>query len=317
MRKTLKGCVAVALFVVGAIAGPGVSAAQPADPPAHVATGMIDVSKLPVCKVTPWKGFETAEEANAVPEDAPACLTPQDKSMRLRTGKGVPAPIPAPDNPDSYRHNGVQTVHRYKGIQATIQVSNPSVIHDGSYNEMVVSRVMGKAYSGSHWLEAGWVEASWLSDTPYVYTYTDQDNAYEYWVSYPLSRSLYYRFRVDRCYVGGGTSSSDIRTCAEIYWNGQWHVLTWWLYGCSYYNGGTDSQRCYGEAMTEVFSSDGSWPSIATGNSIDWDAVQVRPNLTWFNLGGSSYPAYEGAEHPYVLCWQAHSHDFSVSKNSC
>lgn len=320
MRSTSRkfAVAASVVVVVGAIGSPGVSTARPAaDQSAHArSSDMVDVSKLPICKVKPWKGFETPEEADSIPEDAPTCLTPQDRVKTLRAGNGVPSPIPIGGDGGNgpYRHNGVQSSHRYKGIQATIQVSNPSVTHDGSYNEMVVSRIMGKAYQTSKWLEAGWVEASWLADTPFVYTFTDQDGEWEYYSDYSLSRSLYYRFRVDRCYV---LNTTTIRTCAEIFWNGEWHVLTWWLYGCSYYDGGTDSERCYGEAMTEIFSQDSTpWPSIATGNSIDWDAVQIRPNLTWYNLGGS-YPASEGAQSPYVLCWQAHSYDFSVSKNSC
>jgi hypothetical protein len=231
--------------------------------------------------------------------------------MHLKHG---PIPIGVDGtSPPQYWHNGVQTRERFKGIEATIQVSNPSVTHSGQDTEFVVSRVMGKAENGSQWQEAGWVEHSIWDDKPYVYTFSDQDDLWRRYTQYTLSRSLYYNFRVHRCYVG-----STIYSCAYIYWSGAWHLLDYRSYGCAIYNGGTDSQRCFGEAYTEIYSVDSTpAPSIATGNHIDWDAVHIRPGNTWYPLDDDVYGVDEGAEAPYVLCWTTHSWDFGVSKNSC
>lgn len=319
MRGTLRNCVVVALVVTGAI-GPGVSSAQPADPPGHATrSDVVDVSNAPTCKVKPWKGFETAEEAAAIPEDAPVCITPRDMAVTHRAGKGGPVPGPVEPDPNgtNYRYSGVSTQDMYKGIEATIQVSNASVTHDGSGNEFVVSRVMGKSPVSGNWLEAGWAETSWEGDFPYVYTFTPYNNPNNNWVGYfqyRLSPSLYYKWRVDRCFVGATT----VHTCAFIYWGGSWHMLTSGDYACTEYSGGTDNQRCYMEAFTEVFSRDSTpTPSIATGNSLDWDAVKIRRGTTWYLLT-TEYPVnVSGSEYPYVVCFQARHYDFSVHRYSC
>ena len=317
MRRILARCLVATTLMGGALFAPTTSLAHPDGPPGPPDNqSPIDVTTLPTCNVKPWKGFETPEEAAAVPDDAPTCVTPQDMVVTQRTGRHGPTPGPVePDSDGSpYRWNGISTQDMYKGVEATIQVSNTSVNHDGSFNEFVVSRVMGKSPVSGNWLEAGWAETSWEGDFPYVYTYTPYNNpsgAWKAYFQYHISPSLYYKFRVDRCFVGPTT----VHTCAQIYWAGTWQILTSGNHSCTEYSGGTDNERCYMEAFTETYSVDSTpTPSLATGNSLDWDGVKIRKGTTWYNLT-TAYPVnVNDSEYPYVVCFQARHYDFSVHR---
>lgn len=316
MRTTLRNSALAVCLVTGALVTPGASAATTIDLPAQAAPDRVDVSKLPRCAVKPWKGFETAAEADAIPADAPVCLSPQDRVVTRSAGRNGPAPASPSTSQDGYYHNGPATLDRYKGVEATFQVTNAAVDHTGLCCQFVVSRVMALAYPDSNWLEAGWAEHSEDrdDDTAYVYTYTDvnnPDHTWRFFPGYSLSRSRYYTWRVDRCYVGPAT----VETCAYIFWGGEWNLLTHGDYGCTVYASGTDNQRCYGHALTEIYSENGSI-SIATGNSVDWLGVKVRKGTSWYSLS-TAYDVKVWQTSPYVVCWQAMYHDFSVSRYSC
>lgn len=212
-----------------------------------------------------------------------------------------------------YHHNGAQTNSRYKGGQATVEVTDPKVTHDGSVNEFVVSRIMGKKFSGSNWLEAGWTEVSWRSDTPLVYTYTDAVGNWNFHTGYSLNRGSYYKFRVERCAVDGA-----YRTCAYIYWNSSWQRLDVTSYGCTY-DGGADDRRCYIEEYTEVYSQDSTPHPALTDNdkSIDWDNTKIRDGSNWVTWDDGTYPSSEGAIDPYSACWTSKDWDFRVTRGSC
>lgn len=271
--------------------------------------------QLPVCRIAPWAGFATPEEAAAAPDDAPVCVTPRDQ-IEVQKGRplhaGPPADSAVPTG-TGYHHNGAQTNARYKGGQATIEVTDPKVTHDGSVNEFVVSRVMGKKWADSNWLEAGWAEVSWRSDTPVVYTYTDAVGSWNFHTGYSLTRGSYYKFRVERCSVDG-----VYRTCAYIYWNGSWQRLDVTSYGCTY-DGTDDNRRCYIEEYTEVYSQDSSPHPALTDNdaSIDWDDTKIRDGANWVTWNDNTYPSGEGSIDPYSACWTNKDWDFRVKRGAC
>lgn len=223
-----------------------------------------------------------------------------------------PGDFPVPTG-TGYHHNGAQTNNRYKGAEATIEVTNPSVTHDGSVNEFVVSRVMGKRFSTSNWLEVGWAEVSWRDDTPYVYTFTDATGSWQFHTGYSLNRGSYYKFRVERCVQEG-----VYRTCAYIYWNGSWQLLTSTAHGCTY-DGGTDNQRCFLEEYTEIYSLDSTpHPALTASNtSLDWDATKLRDGGNWVTWNDSNYASSEGSIDPYSVCWTSMDWDFRVKRNGC
>lgn len=122
-----------------------------------------------MCTPIPDPGFATAEAAvavsDALAETENAGVLSEEEDISSVPGEVCKAegfeadrdkPVPHPD----YHHNGVQTDARYKGGSAVIEVTNPTVNHGGGPEEFVVSRVLGKAYAGSDWVEAGWAEVS-------------------------------------------------------------------------------------------------------------------------------------------------------------
>lgn len=280
--------------------------------------------KIDICKPDKgWKGFATAEEAEAAASDtAPVCVVDEAKIKKQEKVDKKPVDKPASDESvegpaptPGHHHNGAQTNDRYKGGRATIEVTNPEVTHPvgGTPFEFVASRVMAKKWSLSNWLEVGWAEVSWRGDDQYVYTFTDGDGQWHFYDDYSLTKGSYYKFRTERCFIDGA-----YKTCAYLLWDGSWQLLDRTPNGCTY-DGGSDSQRCFLEEYTEIYSEDSTpHPHMTVGgNAVHWEDTRIRPGSTFVSWSDASYPSSEGEADPYSVCWTQNDWKFKVKKYAC
>ncbi|HWL65892.1 MAG TPA: hypothetical protein VNP73_07950 [Actinomycetota bacterium] len=222
--------------------------------------------------------------------------------------------LPVPTSTE-YNHNGAQTMNRYNGAQATVEVTDPDVDHNNSPDEFVASRIMAKKYRLQQWLEVGWAEVSWKDDRQYVYTYSDESTKWQFHERYELVPGQSYSFRVYGCALPGDGRG----TCAAIYWNGQWELLRTSKYGCTYVHRKDPDRRCFIEEYTEVYSVDSSpEPTLGSDNdAVEWSDAQLLVGKTWSTWNDTDYESAEGSVDSYSVCWLAKNHDFYVIKGTC
>ena len=225
-----------------------------------------------------------------------------------------PRLLPVPTSTE-YNHNGAQTLNRYNGAQATVEVTDPDVDHNGTPNEFVASRIMAKKYRVSQWLEVGWAEVSWKDNRQYVYTYSDESTKWQFHERYTLKPGESYTFRVYACALPGGTPG----TCAAILWNGNWELLRTSRFGCTYEHKTDPNRRCFIEEYTEVYSVDSTpEPTLGSDNgAVEWSDAQLLVGDTWSIWNDTDYDTQQGSVNSYSVCWLEKNHDFYVIKGTC
>jgi hypothetical protein len=117
--------------------------------------------------------------------------------------------------PTTHFFAGVYTANYFKGVSASILVTNPVVY----YNHWTSAWV--GCMSGYTWLQAGWVKEAGVGAKPRVFVqFRYYGGTPETWFfdQYPLTIGSYYAFRV--FYTG-----TPYVWRAQIYYNGSWQTL--------------------------------------------------------------------------------------------
>ena len=266
---------------------------------------------LPPCHPDPtWKGFSSPAAAEAALQGAAAeaseCAA---DPTQVVYSVGVPGPE-STGSGSGHRYSGAETNAAYQGGRATIEVGNPNVVHDGSVNQFVASRVLAKTPI-NNWVEAGWAEVSWQGDTRYTYSYANPGRVWHFHTQYPLTTGNYYIWRARD---NGNTSGYG-----EIYWAGTWAVLENNGSMLCQYSYGTNN--CYMEEYMEAYSATGSWPSMnapVDGSGVNFSNTMLRTapsNYVYWN--DSLYPSSERADSPYSVCWTNMDWNFRSPQGLC
>lgn len=109
---------------------------------------------------------------------------------------------------------GVYTSNYYKGVSASILVTNPVVY----YNHWTSAWV--GCFDGNVWLQAGWVKEAGVGSKPRVFVQLNNWGYIQTWFfdQYPLTVDSYFTFRI--FYTG-----TPYLWRAQIYYNGSWITL--------------------------------------------------------------------------------------------
>jgi hypothetical protein len=85
-----------------------------------------------------------------------------------------------------YHYIGPMTTEDNVGVHGRFGVVNPDVVHNDTYNQFIVDRVMSYNDAANKWIEIGWAEVSWRGDTQYGYEYDTVDKTWN-WFTLPGS----------------------------------------------------------------------------------------------------------------------------------
>lgn len=263
---------------------------------------------LALCQPDPlWKGFATpqqAQDAIAGAADAPTCVADPKKALYGPPAISAMSSAPMPASGSgcggsgaNNRYSGAETISRYEGGRATIEVGDPDVSHTPALDHWAVSRVL--AFTPAfNWIEIGWEERGidyWT--TPAVYTYKNPGCQWVNWPQFPLTVGSYYIFRVrDQ----GNTSAY-----AEIYWGTSWALVDYNPSMLCDYSYGTNN--CIIEEYMEAFAAGTApWPILnapVDGGGVNFKDTMLRTSpSTWAFWNNSLYPSTTRANSPYHLC---------------
>ena len=171
-------------------------------------------------------------------------------------------------------------------------VTNPSVIHDYSYNNYFVDHIYATDSETlqQHWIEAGWAEVSWLVDTQYVFTYDSTNQTWYFYSS--MLNPLYVRL------VASGTT-----WYAQEWLGTYWSQLGWgvdlgYSQAVIMYSGGEVYHTAYGNHPSLPSTNTDISQLYISGNWVNWDtqfssttSVKILPTgATQYGL--TTYTSY-------------------------
>lgn len=175
-----------------------------------------------------------------------------------------------------YHWNGYRTNNDIAaGADVTIEIRDAQVdhlAHTSDEEESVVNRTITQNSANNDWLEVGYGEHSWESATyPRVYTYVTRASNPGIWAwygQYSLTTGNFLDVRTRNCTISG-----DDRQCAEVWWSGQWQLLT--NDNSADCRGAAGNPRCYA-GYSQQSSPHPDITGSAGNNRIDWKDTMLR-----------------------------------------
>ena len=260
-------------------------------------------------------GTIPVKETNRVPV--------RGSGTRNRTSTDDPIEYP-PEGPTEYlpgevvRHVGAELYNnRVLQILGNIEVTNPSVPHEGGDDHHFVARFLAeKDISGigcptvgsteKCWIEVGWGEFEYEGDTRYVYTYSTDDPVTYTYQQYPLVDGDSYHFHIK--YVG-----QDPPLWAAYFW---WAEDEEWIcllhpdgdcerpIGFSYADGAEE----FAEVATTSATGDFAIQNTEFGSDYISGRVQLQigPGSTMRDWSSANFPdtTEENRDGEYSVTWE-------------